>query len=323
VIFFMTATSSEYAIAEAELPTDVTEHDLGTSHPRPTIGVRWILILAVLLMVIPAWSFAAYISWQYAATERQVIENAGRSTAQNLSKAIDFRLVSIESAMSTLVLSTTLREGDYARFYDEAKLFAQTKRAVVALTSASGKQIFNTNNQFGSVLPPTANESRYEEAVTIRKTQFSNVFFGKISNRWIFTLSMPVIKNDRVDYVLIVGLDTGLHLGEVLEAFDVPATWTLALLDESNTIAGRKPLNDVFIGHAAHPDVYNVLTSAEEGRGKSTTVTGQSVQLFYSRLKRAPWKTLVGIPQANVEGTVRAAVTPVITMGLVVLFTSV
>ncbi len=287
-----------------------------------TIGVRWFLITAVLLMVIPAWGFSAYVSWQYAVTKRQVIEAAGRSTARTVASAIDFRLTSVEAAMATLAMSPALRSGDIATFYKDAEALAKTQRVVVALASPSGEQILNTNAPFGQALPPTAPEARYTESVATQKTQFSNMIFGNVTKRWLVTVTVPVVSDNRVEHVLIVGLDTVLHFGEVLAGFDIPTTWTVAILDEGNVIAARRPFEDRFIGQTANPDVYGVMTAAEDGSGRGKTITGEAVQVYYARLKWASWTTLVGIPEADVDGSVSAAVTPVIMVGILVLLAS-
>ncbi len=318
----MTATASDDLSAETRPGTGSPSASHDARPSAPTVGVRGLLIVAVLLMVIPAWSFAAYVSWQYALTERQVIEAAGRSTARTVATAVDFRLTSVEAAMSTLAGSPALRNGDMAAFYKDAEALAKTQRVVVALASASGQQIFNTNAPFGQALPPTLPESRFTEAAAARTTQISNVVFGNVTKRWLATVTMPIVANDRVDHVLIVALDTALHLREVLAGFDMPPTWTVAILDEANVIAARRPYQDQFIGQKAHPDVYNVVAAAQEGSGRGRTISGEPVHIYYSRLKRASWSTLVGIPVADVDGTVRASVTPVVTVGIIVLLAS-
>lgn len=309
-------SSESHAIGDLSGPSDQK------SAATRSISVRWLLVLAVILMIAPAWGFAAYVSWQYAVAERQVIEALGRSTARTVAGAVDFRLTSIEAAMSTLALSPALQNGDLSRFYSDAEAFARTQRAVVALVSTAGEQVFNTNAPFGQKLPPTAPESRYAEAITMRKTQFSRVVFGNVTRRWLVTVTMPIIRDDKVEHVLVVGLDTILHLGEVLAAFDIPSAWTVAVLDDANVIAARRPLPDRFVGRMAHPDVYGVATPAESGGGDGRTMTDERVQVYYHRLLRAPWITLVGIPKTDLEKIVQSALVPVLTFGLILLLSS-
>lgn len=287
-----------------------------------TISVKWILVAAVLLMIVPAWGFAAYVSWQYALAERQLIDDAGRSTAQSVSSAVDFRLTSIEAAMATLALSPALREGDLAAFYQDALAFAQTQRAVVALVSPSGEQILNTNAPFAQTLPAAAPEARFTEAIASRKTQFSKVVFGNVTRRWLVTITMPVIHQDSVSYALVVGLDTTLHLGEMLAGFDFPTSWTVAVLDDDDVVAARRPFVEHFIGQRAPPDIHGVKTAAETGYGRGRTLANEDVHVYYSRLKRAPWITLVGIPEADLDRIVRSALIPVLTIGLLLLLSS-
>lgn len=318
----MQSSASDRTTNDAGLVGDLTSTSNQSSKAAPSISVRWLLVIAVLLIIVPAWSFAAYMSWQYAVAERQVIEAMGRSTARSVSSAVDFRLTSIEGAMTTLALSPALRAGDLQAFYADAEAFAKTQRAIVALVSPSGAQILNTNAPFGQVLPPTVAESRFEEAVSTQQTQFSRVIFGNVTQRWLVAIAMPIVREGRVDHVLIVGLDTILHLGEVLGAFEVPAAWTVAVLDDANVIAARRPFPERFVGRMAHPDVYGIATTAETGSGHGRTVTGEPVHLYYSRLNRAPWLTLLGIPEKDLDDIVKSALLPVLTFGLILLLSS-
>jgi two-component sensor histidine kinase len=287
-----------------------------------TIGVRWLLVGAVILIVVPAWSFATYVSWQYASAARQVIESAGRSTARSISSAADFRLTSIESAMTTLALSPTLQGGDLAGLYRDAEAFARTQRVVVALVSPGGEQIFNTNAPFGQALPATAPEARFAEAAATRQTQFSQVLFGNVTKRWLVTITMPTVRDDRVEHVLIVALDTVLHFGEMLGRIDMPPNWTVAVLDDANVIAARRPFPDRYVGQKAHPDVHGLGAGPETGSGPGRTMTNDDVHIFRSRLMRAPWVALVGIPRSDLDGIVKSALAPVFTVGLLVLLSS-
>jgi two-component sensor histidine kinase len=287
-----------------------------------TVSVRALLILCVLLIVIPPWSFAAYVSWRYALTEREMIAAAGRSTARSVASAVDFRLTAIEASLATLALSPALRNGDLAAFYKDAEALAATQRVVVALVSSGGEQLLNTNAPYGAGLPQAARQSLYAEAIQSGKTQFSKMLFGTITQRWLVAITTPIQSNGRIEHALVVGLDTLLHLGEVLTTIDVPESWTIAILDDDRNIAARKPNPEPYVGKASHPDVLKVVTEAQEGAGLSTTISGEPVHMYYSRHKRASWVTLVGIPQEDVDGTVRTAVTPVFLMGLSVLLTS-
>ncbi|MCX7324555.1 MAG: hypothetical protein NTZ14_09015 [Hyphomicrobiales bacterium] len=192
----------------------------------------------------------------------------------------------------------------------------------MALASPSGQQLLNTNAPFGQILPPAAPESRFAEAAASGATRFSNVVFGNVTKRWLVTVTMPIVRENRVDHVLIVGLDSVLHLGEVLAGFEMPRTWTIAILDEAHVIAARRPLDERFIGQTVHPAVVHIMTHASEAAGPAHTIIGEAVQVYYGRLKRAPWTVLVGVPEADVLGTVRSAVSPDISAGLLVLLAS-
>jgi two-component sensor histidine kinase len=289
--------------------------------PR-TISVRSLLLLAVFLIVVPGWSFAGYVAWRYALAEQQRVESSSRFTARAVASAVEFRLTAVEAALQSLALSPALQAGDIRSFYREASAMALTQRAIVALTTPAAVPIFNTSAPFGTALPAIRDRAIYTSAVETGKTQVSKAFLGNVTNRWLVSIAIPVRHGDDIPYVLVMALDVLVHFGEIFDGADVPSSWTLALLDQDNVVIARRPMADNFVGKPAHPDITKIATEAESGSGLGTTLTNEPVQVFYQRLKRAPWLMLIGVPRADLEGALAESVTPVIIIGLLILLAS-
>lgn len=295
----------------------------GIVRAKPTISIRALLLAYVLLIVVPAWGFAGYMALQYAENKRAGIENAGRRTAQTAASAMDFRLNSIESALAVLALSPRLAQDDFAAFYDEAKALAATQGIVVALLADDGKQRFNTNIPFGQALPNANVSTQFAEAVASGRTQFSPAFFGKITQRWLMTMAVPVsAREGPVRHVLIAGIDTMLQWGEVLANIDLPSEWAAGVVDDAGTITARWPDPLAHVGMKIQENVAAAMARSKDGQGYGTSVDGREVEIFFTKLQRAPWWVVVGVPGAATRAALREAMMPVALTGLALLLAS-
>lgn len=288
-----------------------------------SFSVRVLLILLVMLVVVPAWGFAAYVAAQFALIERQSIETAGRSNAQSIASNLNFRLRSLESAMAALALSNNLQAEDLRSFYIEAKALATTQQIAVALVSADGRQLLNTNAPFGIALPPAAVESKYASAMSTRSVQYSSLIWGDISNMWLMSIASPVVVENEARYALVVGAPSVIQWGEVMDNLALPEGWAVALLDDKNIISARRPSPELHVGKPVHPSVLDVLTTAESGSGIGMSIDNRPVHVFFHRLDKAPWTVLVGVPSAQIDSSVWNAVSPVFLGGLVILLVTI
>lgn len=282
-----------------------------------------LLILCVVMAVLPAWGFAGYVAARFALGEQQSLENAGRLAARAAASAMDFRIGNLESAMSTLALSRQFASGDLAGLYAEATVLAQTQRVTVALTEPDGRQLFNTQLPFGSDLPVARDLVKIEEAVRTGRTQYSVLYHGLVSQRWLLGIVMPLRRDGNIAAVLVVALDTVRLWDEVLASIDRPATWPIALVDETHRVAARQPDGAQFAGRKVHPDAAAVLTDAEFGSGLGQSIDGKPVYVHFHRIRRTPWLVLAGVPRHEVDDAVVQAVLPVMISGLAILLATI
>jgi hypothetical protein len=164
----MNAVNTRSDLGDSMVEIEIASQGWKQSSRGYSFSVRLLLILLVMLVVVPAWGFAAYVAAQFAMIERQSIETAGRSNAQSVASSLNFRLRSLESAMAALALSNNLQAADLGGFYVEAKALANTQQVAVALVSVDGRQLLNTNAPFGTALPPAAVEAKYAQAISTR-----------------------------------------------------------------------------------------------------------------------------------------------------------
>jgi two-component sensor histidine kinase len=165
-------------------------------------------------------------------------------------------------------------------------------------------------------LPTVNTETRYAEAAATGAVQYSRLYRGRASQRWMVSLSVPVMDESAVNHVLVIAIDSERHLGEALGTVPLPSGWVISILDEQLTIAARRPSGDLFVGKPAHPSVVSVLDPGMNGSGVATSVDRQPLHAFFHRLQYAPWVVLAGIPSSEIDGAVWDALSPVLMGGL-------
>jgi two-component sensor histidine kinase len=291
----------------------------GAKAPRRLWRIRSLLLIFVTLVILPIWTFATILAVQFARAELNAIEASAAATARSIASTLEFRLRAMESAVQALALSPALRAGDLAAFHREAQAVARTQQGVIAIAARTGEQILNTNAPYGAALPPTAPEARLAEAAATRRAQISRAFFGDVTKRWLVSITLPLIEDDGVERLLVVGVDTERHFGEVLAVADLPESWAAGVLDDRHTIMARRPALAGAVGATADPSLLGAITAARRGSGEATSIDGRPMRLFFERLEAAGWTAVVGVPRERMDAVVREAVRPVLVSGLATL----
>lgn len=290
-----------------------------TSPVARTVSMRAMLVLFVLLVVTPAWCFAGYLAVQFALGEKQAVEAAGRSITRAVAASLDFRFASLEGGGEALALSASLQRDDLRAFRREATAVAGSLNAAVTLTHPDGKVIMDSRVGDPDLSAPLAETLKIEEAAKTGQAHYTSAYLDRVGQTWMLARVSPVEVDKVVRYVLVIAIDTRLHVQDALEQVDLPPGWVVSLLDQSLVIAGRRPHREQFVGVRAHPSVGSIIGPARQGTGVGASVDGQPVHAFYQRLEDAPWTMLAGVPRNELDEAVWRAVSPVVAAGLSVL----
>src|SRR5207244_473117 len=98
--------------------------------------------------------------------------------------------------------------------------------------------LLNTNVPFGTSLPAYGAPETALRTFQAKTPQVSNFFIGRVIQRPVFDLDIPVVRGDEVPYVLAMGLEPSL-VDEILRGQQLPAEWILNVADATGTIIAR------------------------------------------------------------------------------------
>jgi signal transduction histidine kinase len=284
---------------------------------KATIGSY--LVALVMLAVIPLMLIAGLLIWRQSVLQRNAFEKSLLQTAQALSLAVDRQLGADRVMLETLSHAASLERGDVAAFRALcARVIGERGGLFISLFDADGKQIFNTLRPLGEPLPtpfehqappdpdkpPVGDPSALQEVLRTGKPVNSDLLFGLVAGRLVFTMNVPVLREGSVRYVLNAAFEPFVMTRFLQESpqFKGVPTW---IYDRRGFIVGRWQNADKFVGRRVPPQQLEQLKTREAG--VSTNVTPEGIELYYS-FARSPitgWTASMGAERAQLDRAVR------------------
>src|SRR5215204_6520573 len=138
-----------------------------SGRPARALALRWHLVLLVAGALLPLVGFAAVVVYRLAESERAANDRRLLRSAQDLSHALDRELQSTIRTLSVLAGSEEVGRADLRPFYDESKRVLSTQPAWLALIllTPDGRQVSNTNAEWGAKLPDVLEPESLRRAV--------------------------------------------------------------------------------------------------------------------------------------------------------------
>jgi hypothetical protein len=217
----------------------------------PTIGAY--LVTLVMLAVIPLMIIAGVLTWRQSELQRQLFDRSLLQTAQALSVAVDRHLQADRAMLDTLAQSPLIDSGEINAFYALCRrVITQRAGLFISLFDGDGRQIFNTLRPIGEPLPspftdspppqpdrpPVGDATALKAVIVTGLPVNSDLTFGLVAQRLLFTMNVPVVRDGKTQYVLNAAFEpqaiTDL-LYESPQFRGIPAV----ILDRRGFIVGR------------------------------------------------------------------------------------
>ena len=279
-------------------------------------GIGFYLVAVILLAVVPLVVIAAVLVARQSEAQRAALEKSLVQTALALSVAVDRELYTHRVMLETLAQSEVLRRREMEAFHALAARVAEQHGALfVSLFDSQGRQVFNTLRRAGEALPTPFKDPRagqqegdappYGDPTYLRRVfetgeaNNSDLTYGIVAQRLIFTVNVPVIEDGRVQFVLNAAFEPEVMtrlLQENREFHGVPAV----IFDRRGFIVGRWQDADKFVGRRITAWSY---ISQQEGSGNGTgrSLEGIEMRYAFARSSITGWGVNVGVDRSLVE----------------------
>jgi PAS domain S-box-containing protein len=282
----------------------------GLRDAMPSSHVR-LALFAIACMGVAVAAFTALLL-VHAEEDRAATKLNIRAAAINNARAVDREVAVTEALLVGLRASPSLRSGDWAAFYEQAKELAAPRgsRVLVYGLNSQGKReiLLNTGLPFGAPVPPTVPstdrivETFIGKIFATRQPVVSDVNISRLDGQPITGVGIPVMEGLDVRYALVAVIPA-LDDSPIFGSSNLPAGWFSGVVDrEGRYVAGhRSP------ARAANLPVidaaFRKAMAADQNIFDGVTGDGRVLYVSQSRSSKTGWNSIVAVPRQTFEGS--------------------
>jgi PAS domain S-box-containing protein len=250
--------------------------------------------------------------------ERSTQERGLLETTRALTLAVDREFESIITTLHALGTSEHLDSDKLTEFYRICTRILQRQSNWIAifLVDSSGRQLFNITKPLGVPLAGVIEREPFNEALRGGTSVIGN-FSAHMSNGAIVTVYVPVLRQDKVKYVLAVGVEPQAFAG-VLGQQKLPAEWIGTVLDRKKIIVARTHSPELFVGKPAG-ELAKASIQDAEGFVNGGNVEGMPTYAAYSRSLSSGWVVALTLPASEMSNLARRSLWTVTAGGIAFL----
>ncbi|MEF2550498.1 HWE histidine kinase domain-containing protein [Aurantimonas sp. A2-1-M11] len=195
---------------------------------RPPLLVH--LVLFAIIVLVPALLFSAFLILQFSAQQREIATAQVNDTAQIISNAVDREIYGMITTGRVLASSPSLSGGELAGFHTRTVAALKTTNTDAALVDPKGRVVVSTIDSYPAPIRAMSYTETIDRVLKTRQPTVSGVFFGEMSERFVFHVAVPVFRGNDVSYVLIIS-KAAETLSDVIADRNLPREWSAIIKD--------------------------------------------------------------------------------------------
>ncbi|MCQ8780856.1 sensor histidine kinase [Mangrovibrevibacter kandeliae] len=252
-----------------------------------------------LVVLLPALMFSAVLILQFSRQQQLIAAAQVDDTAEIVSNAIDRETFAMITAGRVLATSPLLDQDDLETFHERTLAALSSSNTFAALVDPNLNVVVNTRSAFPSPLVPLSHTEQAEKVFATGQSQISGVFYGNKARELVFHVAIPVFRQGRVVYVLVINKTTD-SLGSVITDQNLPSAWSAVVTDAT----GKR----IFAALASNgkyqkqPQDAASQTTADQLLGNASS--GRLLEANYVS-PLTGWTTTVAVPRAVVGQAVQ------------------
>ena len=268
--------------------------------------LRAFLLAVVGLTLVPLLGVAGVAIWWAHQDERRNLEQALLYHARSLTVAVDREVETSLAGLKGLATSGDLDAADPRKFYEQARVAREAYRRwlTVALVEPSGRQVMNLLQPAGSSLPNVAGLEAFRRTLESGEAQVSNLVTGPISGRRVLAVTLPVLRDGKVQKVLVAIL-TPESFGSALAAASLAPGSVGTIVDRDGIVVATTQGQEQRVGQPATAGFLSRARERDEAVFTGPALEGSSA---YTAFSRAPWSRFtvgITVPSEQIEGPLR------------------
>ena len=271
------------------------------SNRPPTIARRLVVLVAA--AVVPILAFSTFMVVRYSESARAGYETQMLATARALSIAVDREIASQEAELVALSDASELARGDWAGFYQRCQLVVGGSGRVVVVVDLNGHEIFNTAFPFGTQRDASGMQA-FRQAVRTAAPAVTNLISAPGLDRYGVGVEVPVIRDGRVAYVLVIGFGPE-RISKILVEQRLAQGWVASVSDRKGVILARSRNADKLVGRQVTASSTPAGGFPNEGIMDTVTEEGVRAKAAFVRSESSGWVVALGVDRALLDEPLR------------------
>ena len=255
---------------------------------------------AAAVTILPVLLFAAAIVAVLAGQERMSvldsIDHRARHAATDIDRIFDRQI----TVLATLAGSNALDTGDMARFYAEAERARSLQPdwfTIIVSDARNGQQVMNLLRPLGAPLPAFRDVATHGQVVQARKPVVvaTPELRGTLTGLPVFGIRVPVLREDRVMYVLTAGLKRET-LDNFLAQLDLLPGWSIDVINTAGQVIACRRCAEGSIGLPVPAAVMGRIAAQSLGLVTAPDRNGLELHMALGRAPVSGWTVRVSVP---------------------------
>ena len=247
------------------------------------------LLFVVLSALIPLFALSVALAFLLARTDQARMEHSLQQSARLLGHALDGELERSLSALTVLANSEVLARGDLKAFYDRA---ARTRPAIemwdnLLLLSPQAEHLLNLRRPYGEALPPVPQPEGTLSTARTRKPFFSDALRGRVETDWLTYMTVPVVVNDEVKYVLAATIGSAYWSRWLAER--VPQGITASITGKDNNVLARTEDAQRTLGKPVSGWYLELIRAQQHGFARGSGILAADLVAAWQRSQVSGW----------------------------------
>jgi PAS domain S-box-containing protein len=258
------------------------------------------LSLFGLAITVPLLLLLGALLLQSASVQRTQLQDRVLQVLDALVNDIDRDLDRDITILHTLATSQALASADWPTFYDQAKAGLQG-RAYLVLIDSNGRQLVNTYVPYGQQPAMTGDPETLRRIAQTKEPVVSNLFVSLAVKKPVFNVSIPILQDGQVRYVMSLGLLLD-DLVALLTSQKLEPQWVTLILDAKGMILARSQNNARYTGT---PLPENMREHNQRDVVRTRNLDGTDVLHATVRSRVSGWGIGVNVPYSLITVQMR------------------
>jgi PAS domain S-box-containing protein len=257
----------------------------------------WHIGAMTLGLLVPALIFITVLIMQFAASERARMESNARSLARMLAVSVGQQVNDTVTTLQALGTTPALLGNDLAAFYDQLQKLRGQQNQHFSLRNQDGVTVLATRLPYGQVISNNRSDVLRADALAMdtRKPVVSDIFIGPVTQRPNVQIVTPVLLHDPPRMVMGASMELDVYQ-HLLERFERPEGWTIALLDSSHALVARSPPRPDAVGKPASA-IFQSEATERAGLYYGVNSAGVMSLVAYDTEPASGWRVAVSVPR--------------------------